>query len=147
MLVLDIDGDKINDILWGSPHDYGLYAWYGRGVDKAGKLQFDEQVIDKSFSQLHCLHLADLDGDGEKEVVTGKRVRAHNGRDPGANEQPLTCYYSFDRNSKKFTKHIIDAGKVGIGLQIRTADIDDDGDVDIVVAGKDGTQILFNQLK
>ena len=32
-----------------------------------------------------------------------------------------------------------------LGLQIRTADLDGDGRTDIVVAGKDGTQILFNQ--
>jgi len=38
-------------------------------------------------------------------------------------------------------------GTVGVGLQIRTADLDADGDIDIVVAGKDGTQILFNKLK
>jgi len=36
-------------------------------------------------------------------------------------------------------------GQAGGGLQVRTADLDADGDLDIVVAGKDGTQILFNQ--
>ena len=41
----------------------------------------------------------------------------------------------------------INEGQVGAGLQIRTADLDADGDVDIVVAGKEGTQILFNVRK
>ena len=41
----------------------------------------------------------------------------------------------------------INEGQVGAGLQIRTADLDADGDVDIVVAGKEGTQILFNKRK
>ena len=35
--------------------------------------------------------------------------------------------------------------QAGAGLQIRTADLDADGDTDIVVAGKEGTQILFNK--
>ena len=44
-----------------------------------------------------------------------------------------------------FDAYTINQGQVGGGLQIRTADLDADGDTDIVVAGKDGTQILFNQ--
>jgi hypothetical protein len=46
---------------------------------------------------------------------------------------------------KGFDAYTIDQGQVGAGLQIRTADLDEDGDVDIVVAGKEGTQILLNQ--
>ena len=42
---------------------------------------------------------------------------------------------------------VIRLGQVGAGMQIRTADLDADGDVDIVVAGKEGTQILFNRRK
>jgi len=147
MLVRDLDGDGINDLIWAKGHDYGLYLWKGKGPDESGKLQFEEQVIDDSFSQAHALHFADLDGDGRDELITGKRVRAHNGNDPGGKEPPLVCYYTWDEGSTKFTRHMIEKGTVGIGLQIRTADIDADGDIDIVVAGKDGTQILFNRRK
>lgn len=146
VIVRDMNKDGKNDIVWGNPHDYGLMIWFAEGVDDDGKLKFREQVIDKEFSQLHCIHFADLDGDGQDELITGKRVRAHNGRDPGGTEPPLVCYYKINK-AGKFTKHIIENGNVGIGLQIRTADIDADGDVDIVVAGKEGTQILFSQLK
>ncbi|PQO38667.1 VCBS repeat-containing protein [Blastopirellula marina] len=146
MLVADVNGDGKNDVLASQAHGFGLYAWICKGPDAEGKLTFEKKMIDETFSQAHCLHLADLDGDGKDDLITGKRVRAHNGNDPGGKEPPIVAYYTFD-DKANFTKHIINRDQVGIGLQIRTADIDGDGDIDIVVAGKDGTQILFNPLK
>jgi hypothetical protein len=147
MLVYDVDGDGTNDLVWSEAHDYGIYLWRGLGPDATGKLQFEPQLIDKSFSQAHCLHLADLDGDGTDELITGKRIRAHNGGDPGSGEPPIMRYYVWNASTKSFDGYTINEEQAGGGLQIRTADIDDDGDIDIVAAGKEGTQILFNQSK
>ena len=145
MLVYDVDGDGINDLVDSEAHGYGIYWRRGLGPDAQGKLQFDVQLIDKSFSQAHCLTLADLDGDGTKELITGKRVRAHNGGDPGSSDPPIMRYYVWNPTQKAFDGYTINEGQVGGGLQIRTADLDGDGDIDIVAAGKEGTQILFNQ--
>jgi hypothetical protein len=147
MLVYDVDGDGTNDVINSVAHAYGIHFWRGLGPDAQGKLQFDEQLIDDSFSQPHCFCLADLDGDGSKELITGKRIRAHNGNDPGNAEPPMMRYYVWNKTKKAFDAYTINQGQVGAGLQIRTADLDADGDTDIVVAGKDGTQILFNRQK
>ena len=34
------------------------------------------------FSQPHAMALADIDGDGIKDIIVGKRYWAHNGHDP-----------------------------------------------------------------
>lgn len=145
MQVYDVDGDGKNDLVWSKAHDFGIFLWRGLGPDATGKLQFEESLIDKSFSQAHCLHRADLDGDGKAELITGKRVRAHNGNDPGSGEPPIMRYYVWNADKKAFDGYTINEGQAAAGLQIRTADLDGDGDTDIVVAGKDGTQILFNK--
>jgi len=105
-----------------------------------------EHLIDNSYSQTHCLHWADIDGDGEGELITGKRVRGHAGRDPGGMEQECLYYYEWDRANQKFDRHLISKGEgIGTGMQIRTADLDDDGRLDIAVSGKSGTWVLLNR--
>lgn len=147
MIVRDVDGDGINDLIWGRGHDFGLYWWQGQScTDEEGRLKFEEHLIDDSYSQPHALELADLDGDGEQEVITGKRVRAHNGKDPGGAEPGCVYYYKWNAKTRSFDRFDIDvSGRVGIGLQIRTADLNGDGRLDIAVAGKSGTFILFNE--
>ena len=144
MLVRDLNGDGMNDLIWGKGHDYGLFWWESTGI-KDGKFTWKEHLIDKSYSQPHTLHLADLDGDGQEELITGKRVRAHNGKDPGGNEPPCFYYYQWNKDDMTYTRHTIDEGRVGTGLQIATADLNGDGRTDIAVAGKSGTYVLFNQ--
>lgn len=145
MLVRDLDGDGKNDLIWGKGHDYGLYWWQGQGPDENGKLVFKQHLIDDRFSQPHTIHFADLDGDGTDELITGKRVRAHNGNDPGGKDIPCMYYYRWRQESNSFQRFVIDEGHIGTGLQIRTQDLNADGLVDIAVSGKDGTWLLFQR--
>ena len=145
MLIRDLDGDGKNDLVWGKGHDYGLYWWQSEGVDEDGKLKFKEHIIDDKFSQPHTIHFVDLDGDGTDELVSGKRVRAHNGGDPGGAEAPCMYYYKWNTTEKSFKRFVIDEGHIGTGLQIRSGDLNGDGKVDIAVAGKDGTWLLFQK--
>jgi hypothetical protein len=88
-----------------------------------------------------------LDGDGQGELIAGKRVRGHGGRDPGANEPACLYYYQWDGGSGAFVRFSItppDAG-VGTGMQICVADLTADGRPDIAVSGKTGTWLLVNQ--
>jgi hypothetical protein len=145
MLVFDLNRDGKNDLIWGKGHDFGVYWWEAQEPEAHGGLVWKEHVIDESYSQPHALALADLDGDGENELITGKRVRAHNGKDPGGDEPPCIYYYKWNSDTLVFTRYTINEGQVGIGLQIRTADLNGDGRLDIAVAGKSGTYILFNE--
>ena len=110
-----------------------------------GTLQWRKHLIDNRFSQPHCLHMADLTGDGQLELITGKRVFAHNGNDPGGKDDPCLYYWTWDKSSSAFTRHTIEEGNVGTGLQIRTGDLNGDKRIDIAVAGKSGTYVLINK--
>jgi hypothetical protein len=156
MLVVDIDGDRDNDLVFGVGHDYGLHWWQNNGADAEGKIRWDEQIIDNSYSQVHSLAYADVSGDGRPDLIAGKRYYAHNGTDPGANEMPCLYYYTITSDSGSsdsdehsgdsqpvFTRHVIEEGHVGCGLQIVAQDLNGDGHVDLATAGKSGTYLIL----
>ncbi len=146
ILVHDVDGDGDGDIVWGMGHDYGIF-WLEQGKDDDGKRTWTKHEIDSQWSQPHFLIFADLDNDGEDELITGKRVHAHNGHDPGGNEPPCVYYYSFEKDAKKWSRHILhEGGKVGFGINTQVVDIDGDGDIDIVAPGKTGLYLFENML-
>jgi len=75
---------------------------------------------------------------------------AHNGADPGELEPLGVYWYDLARKpAVTWTKHIVSYNEgVGSGLSIAVADLDGDGDLDIVVTGKWGGPVWFeNTLK
>jgi len=146
-LVVDVNGDGRNDLVWGKGHDYGVYWWEQTAPKTDGTTTWQEHLIDKSWSQAHSMAWADLDGDGRGELITGKRVRGHGGRDPGADEPACLYYYCWDASAGQFVRHTISppGGGVGTGMQICVADLNDDTRPDVAVAGKTGTWLLINE--
>jgi hypothetical protein len=143
MLVVDLDNDGDGDLIFGNGHDFGLQWWENTGPGADGKLTWVSHEIDNQFSQPHSLAWVDIDGDGAPELITGKRYFAHNGKDPGGMEMPCVYYYDWNAKTKTFTRHTIDEGHVGIGLQIVAKDLNGDGKVDLAFAGKSGTYLLL----
>ena len=146
VLVVDVNGDGRNDLIVGQAHEYGLH-WLEQKVDDAGRRAWVKHVIDPDNSQYHDLMWIDIDGDGQCELVTGKRYRAHCGHDPGAFD-PVGTYY-FKWNGESFTKQVIDYGPArvgkGCGIHFAVADLTGNGLLDIVAPGKDGLYVFFNE--
>jgi FG-GAP-like repeat len=149
ILVLDLDGDGDQDLIWGDGHNYGLY-WHERLEPQSdGSTTWRQHLIDKKFSQAHCLAWVDIDQDGAPELITGMRYYAHSGNDPGEQDEVTLQYYDWEASSRTWTKHFISRGPSGqgpgTGLQINATDLDGDGWVDLVMPGKSGTHILWNR--
>lgn len=143
MIVVDLDQDGDSDLIFGKGHDYGLVWWEQTSQKDDGGINFKEHKIDDRYSQPHTLAWADLDADGQPELIAGKRYYAHNGRDPGGMEMPCLYYYKWNRKTKEFTRTTIEEGHVGCGLQLVVDKINDDDKVDIAVSGKSGTYLLL----
>jgi hypothetical protein len=133
LCVHDFDGDGDNDVLGSSAHGYGI-AWSEQTPDG-----WKTHEIDNTDSQTHAIHLADMNGDGLMDFVTGTRFWAHNGHDPGSFLPSVICWFEQQRNDGRvtWTKHVIDVDS-GVGLHFQIVDVNNDNRLDIVTANKKG---------
>jgi hypothetical protein len=158
MFACDIDGDGDNDVITSlDAHGWGL-SWFEQVKVDSGNIDFKPHVImgDKvadnpfgvRFSQLHAMALADLDGDGLQDLVTGKCYWAHNGRDPGAREPSVVYWFRLVRQDGKaqFVPAQID-GNSGVGRQVSICDLNGDSVLDILTSNKKGLFAFHGKLK
>jgi hypothetical protein len=145
ILVHDVNGDRLPDIITSNAHKYGIF-WYEQ-YREGGEIRFEQHTIDDSWSQAHSLALGDLDGDGTAELVTGKRFMAHNGSDPDENGPLGVYYYKIERRADQpiaWSKHIISHNEgIGAGIGLCLDDLNADGKLDVVVTGKWGGPVWF----
>jgi len=104
-----------------------IEPWHGEHVvvytqGKPGDL-WSRHLIDDSFRDGHALLCADLDGDGNDEIVAGFRG-------PGTS---LYVYYARDSSGLKWERQTLDTQMAASGVVI--ADINGDGHPDVVAIG------------
>ena len=139
----DVLGNGKMDVIYGQGHSYGLY-WQEQ-VGEGANRHWIEHTIDESFSQSHAMTMVDLDGDGQPELLVGKRYRGHNGHDAGSYDPLVIYYYKINRKTGEFTRVPVSVnGTAGAGTQFVTGDFDGDGDIDFAVAGKTGVHFFEN---
>ena len=173
MYAVDMDMDGIADVVaadWA--HGEGL-LWYKQGADgKFTKYQFlggagaaDKTKWGAGFSEPHALQVADMDGDGRPDIVTGKMRFAHpyGYGDPDPDGVPYV--YVFKNVATPDAKSgapitlqpiLVDpsgapgaigtpAGGMGVGRQLAVGHVNTDGKMDICVATKVGLAVFLGQ--
>ena len=150
MYAYDVNGDGLADIITSlAAHGFGL-AWFEQ-YREGGAIKFREHIfVNKDpaesphgvkFSEIHAIDLVDMDGDGLKDIVTGKRFWSH-GRmgDPDRNDAAVLYWFKLTRSGRTvdFVPHLIDS-ESGVGTQVVATDINGDKLPDIVVGNKRGT--------
>ena len=143
MLVYDVDNDGDSDVITSSAHRYGIW-WFEQLAPGDGS-RFEQHVISEKYSQAHAIILADINRDGIKDLVTGKRHFAHQGRDPGGKDPAMLYWFELRRPKKgkvEFIMHEIDDDS-GVGTQFEVIDLNADGKLDIVTSNKKGVHIFL----
>ena len=158
MYVYDVDGDGTNDVITSiHAHGYGL-AWFAGKKGSDGQVTFtrhdilpekpkEKGVGGVQFSELHAVDLYDMNGDGLKDIVTGKRWWAHGpDGDADANGPAVLYWFELKRagNKVEWVPHQIDNDS-GVGTQIVACDLNGDKLGDVVVGNKKGQFILIQE--
>ncbi len=130
----DLDGDGHPDVLWKANNSSGgsirEVRWYEN--DGAGQFQSYDVYRGSEYNPV-CMTAADLDGDGAREVVWGGGdsvlVRHHNTGSGG---------------SSRFDDEQVISDTVTFPIDVCAADLDGDGDADLVAAANlDDTIVWF----
>lgn len=153
MYAYDTNGDGKNDILCSSAHKFGIWVFEQR-ASKTGSPAFIKQdLYPQLVSETHAVVLTDINGDGVKDFVTGKRWWSHGRAEPGA-DWPAMIYWFEGRKTTEgprkgqttFTPRVIDHDS-GVGTQFTVADINGDGLPDVITSNKRGTYVFEQVLK
>ncbi|MCC9603676.1 VCBS repeat-containing protein [Stieleria sp. JC731] len=155
MYAYDVDGDGDNDVITSeAAHDFGL-SWYEQTRDGEA-VTFKRHMIMGShpsenshgvvFSELHSVALSDIDGDGLKDIVTGKTYWSHHKQSPMWDAGAVVYWFKLDRSGDSIEWLPYQAAAdPGIGRQITIADLNGDDRPDIVVGGMKGAHVLVHK--
>ena len=161
MYVYDVNADGRADVITSiEAHKYGV-SWFEQLPPAAGSTEptwkehaiLSRDPVEKlggvQFSQPHATVLADIDGDGLMDVVTGKRHWAHGSKgDPEPNAAAVLYWFKLSRDpatkAVTYTPHLIDDDS-GVGTQFVVTDLNKDGRPDVAVGNKRGVFAFIQQ--
>lgn len=157
MYAYDVDGDGDNDVISSlQAHAFGL-AWFEQ-VKDGDATTFKQHIImgDKPednkygvlFTELHSVALEDIDGDGLKDIVTGKTYWSHHKQSPMWDAGAVVYWFKLERKEDGVNWLPMKAdGESGIGRQLTVGHVNKDKLPDFVVGGMKGANVLIHNSK
>ncbi len=119
VLVVDLNQDGKQDIvLTTSESANGRFSWFSASNPKSGP--WTEHVVDPTASYLHSVRAADMDGDGDLDLVTAEMHQS-------TNPDEVSVYLN-NGNALSWTQQVL-ATTGSHNLQV--GDIGSDGDMDL----------------
>lgn len=148
MYAYDMDGDGKADVLSSSAHKFGIW-WHKQRAGSPNPTFEKKDLFPQLISETHAAHFQDIDGDGLKDFITGKRWWSHGRSEPGS-EKPATIFWLKAKRDADgittFTPMVVDED-AGIGTQFEVTDINGDGLLDVVTSNKKGVAIILQERK
>ena len=128
VFVADIDSDGDLDIVSAS-HDDDTIAWYEN--DGNSDPSFTKNVISTSADGARGVHIADIDSDGDLDIVSASRI-----------DNKIAWYENDGAANPSWSTTTIATSAAG-ARDIHIADMDNDGDLDIVSASSGDDTIAW----
>ena len=121
VLIVDVDRNGRRDVVLGPSESSGRLSWYSTSAPRSGP--WTEHVVDRAVSYLHTFKAADMDRDGDLDLVTAEM---HQSADP----DQVSIYANNGRGGLWTQQVVATSGS----HNLRIGDIDRDGDIDIMGA-------------
>jgi hypothetical protein len=124
----DVDGDGDADLLASAFWASDIIWW--ENTDGAGS-SWAEHTVDDAFDGASSAAAADVDGDGDLDVLGAANVA-----------DDITWWENTDGVGTTWTEHTVDANYDG-AVCVTAADVDGDGDVDVLGAAEQADDITW----
>ncbi len=154
MFAYDVDGDGDNDVITSlESHGYGL-AWFEQIQEGDDRTFRQHTIMGKNasdspygvvFTELHSVALADIDGDGLKDICTGKTYYSHHQQAPMWDAGAVVYWFKLQRTDDGVNWIPFKAdGEAGIGRQLIIGDLNGDSLPDMLSGGMLGCHVMLH---
>jgi hypothetical protein len=128
-----------------------IEPWHGNEVviytqpDDPSQELWERHVVDDKLKWGHAVWCADVDGDGDDELIVGVRDQLS---DRPGERRGVRIYKAADARGTRWARHIVEDGGVAVE-DLAAADLSNKGRVDIVAVGRQtgNVRIYWNQGK
>ena len=124
----DVDGDGDTDVLGAAAGTDDINWWENTAGDGTAWI---EHIVDGDFDSANSVHTADVDSDGDLDVLGS-----------GQFEDAITWWENSAGDGTAWIEHTVDGAFDDAGL-VYSADMDGDGDVDVLGVAANGADIAW----